>query len=489
MRHPHLQNPQIGRVTADVPKVSDAAPSSDADRRLRTDDLTQLASKYQLFQWLDECERGLLALFDVDDFRVLNHSLGHDFGDAALQLLARRLESANSGPDRYVARLGQDEFAVLALGSVSPAELSEQLRSLLREPFRLGGRLVRLRATHGIARCAGTKAPNDVIREADTAMYEAKSHARGNGLVFDDAFQERAMRSLELAEGLRHAVDQGDLAVHYQPQVDLGSGRIVAVEALVRWWHPTIGSVPPASFIPLAEASGLVGDIGAFVLHEAVAQRSAWAAEGLVHPHFAVGVNVSPRQLEEDGFVGSVHDALELHGCPSWGLCLEVTEGAIMADPTAAAARLTELSELGVHISVDDFGTGHSAFAYLLELPISQLKVDRSFVSQAHEPRGRTLVSAVLGLARSLGLESVAEGIETDLHRVVLRDLGCDVGQGYLFGRPAPAEEVTETLRVAAVDLDATASAPGTRWTKSPASSRARSPLASATVRRAAPCF
>lgn len=430
--------------------MSDGAPSSDADRRLRTDDLTQLASKYQLLEWLEGSERGLLALLDVDDFRLLNHSLGHDFGDAALQLLARRLESTNSGPGRFVARLGQDEFAVLSLGSETPAELSERLRSMLREPFRLGGRLVRLRATHGIARCDGTKAPNDVIREADTAMYEAKSHARGHGLVFDDAFQHRAMQTLELSEGLRHAVDQGDLSVHYQPQVDLGSGRLVAVEALVRWWHPTIGAVSPATFIPLAEASGLVGEIGAFVLSQAVAQRAAWAAEGLLDPRFAVGVNVSPRQLEEDGFVESVHEVLELHGCPARGLCLEVTEGAIMADPAAATARLGELSDLGVRISVDDFGTGHSAFAYLLELPIAQLKVDRSFVSQAHEPRGRTLVAAVLGLARSLGLESVAEGIETDLHRLVLRDLGCDVGQGYLFGRPAPAAELTEVLRAEA---------------------------------------
>ena len=427
--------------------MSDAAPSGDADRRLRTDELTQLASKYQLLQWLDGCEGGLLALLDVDDFRLLNHSLGHDFGDAALQLLARRLESTNSGPGRYVARLGQDEFAVLSVGSESADELSERLRSILREPFRLGGRLLRLRATHGIARCDAAKSPNDVIREADTAMYEAKSHARGRGLVFDDAFQQRAMQALELAEGMRHAVDQGDLAVHYQPQVDLGSERIVAVEALVRWQHPTIGQVSPATFVPLAEASGLIGEIGTFVLHEALAQRSAWAAQGLIHPHFAVGVNVSPRQLEEDGFVESVREALELHGCPAWGLCLEVTEGAIMSDPVTATARLTELADLGVRISVDDFGTGHSAFAYLLELPIAQLKVDRSFVSQAHEPRGRTLVAAVLGLARSLGLESVAEGIESDLHRVVLRDLGCDLGQGYLFARPAEPSTVTQVLR------------------------------------------
>ena len=178
--------------------MSDGAPSSDADRRLRTDDLTQLASKYQLLQWLEGCDRGLLALLDVDDFRLLNHSLGHDFGDAALQLLARRLESTNSGPGRVVARLGQDEFAVLSLGSESPTELSERLRSMLREPFRLGGRLVRLRATHGIARCDGTKAPNDVIREADTAMYEAKSHARGHGLV---ARSRRARRAAGRGDG------------------------------------------------------------------------------------------------------------------------------------------------------------------------------------------------------------------------------------------------------------------------------------------------
>lgn len=424
-----------------------AVPASvvDAEHRLRVDALTRLASKFQMLEWLDRSGAGLFALFDVDDFRILNHSLGHDFGDAALCVLARRLESVTEDVGCSVARLGQDEFALLSLTGESLATFRSRIEAVFSRPFRVGDRQVRLCATHGISRCAPGKSGLDVIREADTAMYEAKTAARGAGLVFDEAFQRRALDTLELAEGLRHALEQGDLAVHFQPQVELGSIRLTGVEALMRWTHPTRGPVPPSEFVPIAEAAGLIDDLGAFALRSALEQRGTWVNAGLVDDRFEVAVNLSPRQLETARIVEVVADALAISGCPAGQVCLEVTEGAIMAGP-AAATRLEELAALGVRISVDDFGTGHSSLAYLLELPISQLKIDRSFVAQVHEPRGRTLTAAVIGLARSLGLQSVGEGIESELQHNLMRDLGCDIAQGFLHGRPSSARDLTDLL-------------------------------------------
>jgi diguanylate cyclase len=426
--------------------------AAELDRRVRTDALTALASKPQMVEWLDEAPAGsLLALIDLDDFRLLNQTLGHDSGDHVLTSIARRLESACPAPGHRVCRISQDEFAVLRVGVAARAEeLLAHLSAVFADPVRIGDRVVGVRATAGISTCAAGKSANTVIREADTAMYEAKTRAKGAALVFDEVFHQRAAATFEIVEGLRRSLRSGEgLHVHYQPEVDLGSGRLVAAEALLRWDHPVLGSVPPSEFIPIAEASGLIAELGELVLSTALTQRRQWLMNGVVDDDFTVAVNVSARQLEDPDFVELVRWELETGGCPPGRLCLELTESALMADPAEAVARLNRLAELGIGLAIDDFGTGYSSLAYLQHLPITQLKIDRSFVSRSAEPRGAALLEATMGIARALGLGTIGEGIETPQQLSLLRSLGCGTGQGYHLARPAPAAGFPEAIAAA----------------------------------------
>ncbi len=433
------------------PEVTDVI--AELDRRVRTDDLTQLGSKAQMVEWLETAASGSkLALLDLDDFRLLNQTLGHDAGDVLLTLVARRLERACPEPDYRVGRISQDEFAVLQVGADADAEqLASVVASTFRDPFRVGGRAVGVRATCGITECAPTKSPTTVIREADTAMYEAKARAKSGALVFDEVYHRRAVEAFELADGLGRAVAGSEFDIHYQPEVDLARGRVVGAEALLRWTNPRLGAVPPDTFIPIAETCGMIGELGAFVLRGALAQRRRWIAEGVVDDDFTMAVNVSARQIDSDGFGDLVAWQLEVTGCPPERLCLELTESAIMADPAEAVTRLGRLARLGVQLAIDDFGTGYSSLAYLQHLPITHLKIDRSFVARSAEPRGAALIEATIGIARALGLATVAEGIETPEQRRLVTDLGCDVGQGYLFARPMPPSDFAAGLLGAAV--------------------------------------
>ena len=421
---------------------------AELDRRVRTDELTQLASKAQMTDWLDAAPVGsLLGLIDIDDFRLLNQSLGHDAGDDILVLMGRRLQASCPQPDHFVARISQDEFAVLAVGpDHDPDRFAGRLADIFGDPFRIGSQSVGIRVTCGISVCAPGKSANHVIREADTAMYEAKSRSKGTALSFDESFHRRAVEAFEISEGLRRALADHELQIHYQPEIDLASGQTLAAEALLRWTHPTRGSIPPTMFIPVAEAGGMIGEIGRFVLDGALAQRRAWVDAGVVSEQFTMAVNLSMRQLDDPGFVGAVGWALAEWGCDPARLCLELTESALMADPVSAIARLDQLAALGVQLAIDDFGTGYSSLAYLQQLPITALKIDRGFVSRSDEQRGRTLTTAIVGIAEALGLRTIAEGIETADQERFMRQLGCDLGQGYLFSRPVAADRFADAV-------------------------------------------
>lgn len=427
---------------------------AELDQRVRIDSLTQLGSKAQMVEWLEAAEAGsLLALLDLDDFRLLNQTLGHDAGDVLLTLVARRLERACPAPTFRVGRISQDEFAVLHVGSdVDAEDLASVVANSFRDPFRVGGRAVGVRATCGITACDPSKSANTVIREADTAMYEAKARAKSGALVFDESYHRRAVEAFELADGLGRAIDGAELDIHFQPEVDLATGRVVAAEALLRWTNPRLGSVPPDTFIPIAETCGMIGEMGAFVLRGALARRRAWVAAGDVDDRFTVAVNVSARQLDDESFVDLVAWELQSAGCPPEGLCLELTESAIMADPTEAITRLARLADLGVRLAIDDFGTGYSSLAYLQHLPITHLKIDRSFVARSGEARGAALIDATIGIARALGLGTIAEGIETPAQARLVAELGCDLGQGYLFARPSTNPDLGPTVGLAAVN-------------------------------------
>ncbi len=417
---------------------------SELDRRVRTDELTQLGSKAQMIDWLSVASAGsVLALLDLDDFRLFNQTLGHDAGDVLLTLVARRLEASCAAMGCRVARISQDEFAVLRpAGGEAATQLADLLAGVFDEPFRVGDRVIGVRATSGLSLLEDEKSPLTMIREADSAMYEAKAAAKGGAAIFDERFHQRAVEAFEIAEGLRRAGAEGELEVHFQPVVSLDGGRVVAAEALARWTHPTLGTVPPDTFIPIAESSGAIFELGAFVLATALAQRQRWIESGQVSDDFSVAVNLSARQLDDQRLTDQIAWALESTGCPPDRLCLELTESIFVREPATAGARLARLADLGVRLAIDDFGTGYSSLTYLQNLPITELKIDRSFVARSGTERGASLVAAIVGIANALGLETVAEGIETPDERDLVARLGCTMGQGFLFSRPLPADQL-----------------------------------------------
>jgi EAL domain-containing protein (putative c-di-GMP-specific phosphodiesterase class I) len=288
-----------------------------------------------------------------------------------------------------------------------------------------------------------------LVRDSDAAMYLAKERGKGRSELFDASLRERAWKRLELEAGLRAALGNGELVLHYQPEIDLASGRTVACEALVRWHHPHRGLVPPADFIPLAETSGLIVPMGEWVLDEACRQLGAWRADGSASDDLVMAVNISPRQLSAAGLSATVAATLERHGLPADRLCLEITESVIMADPASAMATLRELKALGVQLAIDDFGTGYSSLNYVREFPVDMLKIDKSFIDGlGNESSSSSLVATVLELARVLELKAVAEGVERPDQLEHLRALHCDFAQGFLFARPLDDTALREVLRL-----------------------------------------
>ena len=426
------------------------------------DPLTGLPNRTQLADRLTDAlargaeeRRGVAVVFvDLDNFKVINDSLGHEAGDRLLRNVAERLRRVLR-PEDLLARFGGDELAV-CLEQVDDPEramrVADRMATALRAPFVLDGEQRFVTASFGIA-IAGPddadRTPEAMLRDADAAMYRAKERGKARAEVFDTTMRRRAVERLELESGLREALARGQLQVVYQPEVSLEHGRIVAVEALLRWEHPQLGPVSPGRFIPIAEQSGLIVPIGAWVLREACRQAARWNAqtggEGIV-----VAVNLSPRQLGATDLAATVRGALGGASLPPDRLCLEITESAVMADPESAIESLHMLKDLGVKLAIDDFGVGYSSLSHLRDLlPVDVLKIDRSFVDGVVQ-RGedRAIVTAIVELARSLGVDAVAEGVETAEQASLLRAMRCHVAQGFHFARPQTPADVAQLLDV-----------------------------------------
>jgi diguanylate cyclase (GGDEF)-like protein/PAS domain S-box-containing protein len=387
---------------------------------------------------------------DLDRFKLVNDGMGHSIGDAVLSDVAARLSEAARADDT-VARFGGDEFTILCenAGEEEARLVAERVLAAFDRPFEHEGREFHLSASVGVrVNALETVSPDSLLRDADVALYSAKERGRGRIELFDSDARRHGADPLATEQELRLALRHGELCLHYQPEVDLISGRIVAVEALVRWQHPERGLVPPGDFIPVAEESGLILPIGDWVLREACSRLTAWQREGSVHPDVRVAVNVSARQLSDPNLPQTVAAALASTELDPGSLCLEITESAIIGDTEVALANLHAIKELGVVIALDDFGVGFSSFSQIRELPpIDVIKVDRSFTAGLGRNESDTaVVTAVLSLARSLGLTAVAEGVETEEQLSLLKGLDCEVGQGFYFARPQPVEEIVLML-------------------------------------------
>ncbi|MCC7370523.1 MAG: EAL domain-containing protein [Chloroflexi bacterium] len=408
-------------------------------------------------------ERGggdLIVLFlDLDDFKTVNDSLGHAAGDHLLVTLAGRLQTVVRTADT-IARLGGDEFAILLEQPTSMAEaeeIAERIQSALRVPIPVEGHELLMNASIGIAAGRPGDGANELLRNADVAMYMVKTRGKAGWASFRPDMHEAAVQRLALKADLQRAVDQDEFDVFYQPTVAIATGQIIGAEALIRWRHPVRGTVSPAEFIPLAEETGLIVPIGLKVLATACQQARTWQQELPFGSRFKVNVNLSARQLHDPRLIEQVQAMLQETGIAPDSLVLEITESMLMQDIESAISRLQAIKRLGVRLAIDDFGTGYSSLAYLRRFPIDVLKIDRAFVKDL--ARGVTdvaLTSAIVELGRALDLELVAEGIETADQRLHLMRMGCELGQGYLWSKPVPADEFNQLLMdgsFAAADL------------------------------------
>jgi diguanylate cyclase (GGDEF)-like protein/PAS domain S-box-containing protein len=433
-------------------------------QRALHDQLTGLPNRMLFMDRLEQAlersaRRGKFAavlFLDLDRFKLVNDNLGHDHGDQLLVQVAERLRGCLRRVDT-IARIGGDEFTVLLeeVGAAADAALvAERIIEAFRASFRIETQEIFVGASIGIAlggKDQGTTAQG-LLRNADIAMYRAKANGRACFEVFKSSMRETVKGRLKMETELRRALDRGELRLHYQPQVDLRTARIVGLEALVRWEHPERGLVPPGSFIPIAEETGLILPIGRWVLQTACRQASIWRADTEIGLDIVMAVNLSPRQFRHPRLVQDVGEVLAESGLDASGLEVEITEGTAMGDADGTVKVLEHLKAIGIRLAIDDFGTGYSSLSYLKRFPIDVLKVDRSFVAGLPANRGdAAIVRAVVGLTRALGLKAVAEGVETQDQLAELRGLGCDQGQGYFFGRPVATEVADAVLRRSAI--------------------------------------
>ena len=423
------------------------------------DPLTGLPNRTLLLDRLSHALRrlrrrpgGVAVLFcDVDRFKVVNDSLGHQAGDELLIAAARRIERGLRAGDT-ATRFGGDEFVVVCEdvhNEAQAAEVAERLAASLAEPFLLRGEDIYLTASIGVAVTGNPDDdPRSLVRDADAAMYEAKAHGRSRCVVFDNPMRERAVARLETENDLRRAIERGELRVHYQPNVKIDGLAMIGAEALVRWERPGRGLVPPSDFIGLAEETGLIVPLGRLVLEEACRQLAEWTGAGLVDPGFTMSVNLSPHQLRAPGVLDDVHGALTRSGIAPSQLCIEITESAFVDDSRGATEAIRRIHGLGVQVAIDDFGTGYSALSYLHLLPVGILKIDRSFVGRlGPDPRDRAVITGLIDLAHALSLTVVAEGVETAEQLADLAAMSCDVAQGFYFAKPQPAAAMRGLLR------------------------------------------
>ncbi|MCI3948416.1 MAG: hypothetical protein K0R11_350 [Acidimicrobiales bacterium] len=410
----------------------------------------------RLTQALARCARSAchvaVVFLDLDHFKVVNDSLGHDAGDRVLRAVSARITNVLRPADT-LARFGGDEFVVVCDDIAGPAEgtrIARRILDALVEPVDEVDGGVHIGASVGVSLAKGDAATADeLIRDADAAMYRAKERGRGRIELFDEGMRSRLVSRLAEERRLRAAIANDEFDLHYQPVVALPGREVVGVEGLVRWRHPERGLVPPAEFIPLAEESGLITELGQWVLEEGCRQAGGWARNLGPDRPLEVALNLSTRQLAEQGLAKRVGALIDRNGLRPGGvaLCLEITESFLLEDPVATGTALDELRTLGVRLSIDDFGTGYSSLAYLRRFPLDALKIDRAFVSGLGvDPDSRAIASAIIELAHALGLDVVAEGVEEEVQLDVLVELGCDRAQGYLFSRPVPAPELWSVL-------------------------------------------
>jgi diguanylate cyclase (GGDEF)-like protein/PAS domain S-box-containing protein len=399
--------------------------------------------------------RGAVSVLfsDLDDFKTVNDSLGHEAGDQLLVAVAERLRAVMR-PEDTTARFGGDEFAILLeeTDRDGTRRAAERILEALRSPFEFHGRQVVMRLSIGAAITSdGTTEPDDLLRQADLAMYTAKTSGKGRFAFYEPHMHEAAVTRMELKGDLEQAIANQDFELHYQPIVDLRGGHVTGVEALVRWRHPERGLVLPTEFIPIAEETGLVVPLGRWVIGEACRQLATWNAEGRLAgarlQRLSMWVNVSARELQEPEFVQTVADALATSGIPPEHLTLEITESGLMADLDQSTATLHRLRALGARLAIDDFGTGYSSLSYLERLPVEVLKIDRSFTAAIGHGRDvPVLVRSIVKLGQTLHMEVLAEGIETTEQLTKLRAIDCRLGQGFHFSPALPADEVIELL-------------------------------------------
>jgi diguanylate cyclase len=444
----------LGRVGSAL--VQRARAEDALERSAFSDSMTGLANRAlcldRLGQALTRARRlggsvGVLHI-DLDRFRVVNEELGHDAGDQVIIAAARRIEGVVRETDT-VARLSGDEFVVIAEdadGGPGVEGLAERIHAVLHESVALHDHEVALRASIGMARSGGgERTAAGLLGDAAIAMYQAKDRGRNRSEFFDPSMRSNGAPRIDVENGLRLAIEWGEFHHLYQPIVDLATGRVVELEALIRWHHPRRGILPPSEFIPLAEESDLIVEIGAWGIGEACRQLGRWKAERPNIAGLRIAVNLSARHFRNTNLAHELTDTLARNGIAPTELCLEVTETTLMRDVEATVAAITALKRLGFEIAIDDFGTGYSSLSYLQRLPVDVLKVDRAFVSGLGEHhRDSAIVAAAVAMAHALDLLVVAEGVETDEQLAAVRDLGCDLVQGYLFSRPIPPVDAIE---------------------------------------------
>ena len=418
------------------------------------DPLTDLPNRLLLVYRLDELlsrrevhgDAVVVLFIDLDRFKVINDGIGHQTGDEVLRAAAQRLAAAF--PDEFIARFGGDEFVLVHCGAtrIDTDVLAARVHAVFERPIAVNGYELFLTASVGVAHATDHDTSETLLRDADSAMYEAKDGGRSRTTVFDETLRERATRRLDWENSLRHALDRTEFRLVYQPVVALADGAPVGFEALLRWDHPTLGSVSPADFIPVAEDTGSIVEIGAWVIAEAVGQLGTWDRE-LGIDDLWMTVNVSTRQLATPSLVGTIRAALTAAGIEPARLHLEITETALILDDDRSIKTLQALRDMGVRLAIDDFGTGYSSLTYLKQLPIDVLKIDRSFVDGlGTDPNDTSIVRMILSLASALDLTAIAEGVETQLQLDALHEYGCELGQGYLWSPGLPPDELVAWL-------------------------------------------
>ncbi|EFL49853.1 diguanylate cyclase/phosphodiesterase [Solidesulfovibrio fructosivorans JJ]] len=424
------------------------------------DTLTGLFNRALFLNRLDQAIKRLkrnpealyaVVYLDIDRFKLVNKTFGHVTGDRLLMVIANRLQKLLRDVDT-LARFGGDEFAILVEDVAGLADASAMADSVLRHlaaPFRLKKQEIFVTCSIGVVLGSGAyEHPDQVLRDADNAMYSSKEHGGDHYTVFDAGMRVLTQRRMEMELALRHALESGEMTVHYQPIVSLTTGEITGVEALARWFHPTQGTIPPSEFIPIAEETGLINDLGALVLRQACRRMVALGKENPDATHLTLSVNISGRQFKRPDFVEEVAAILTETDIDPSLVKLELTESVLMDNADEAVDTIKRLKALSVKVVIDDFGTGYSSLSYIQRFPFDSLKVDRSFVGNMNEAeQNMEIVRTIIAMAHKLGLEVVAEGVELAEHRTALSDLRCESAQGFYFSKPVAGEELETLVR------------------------------------------